>query len=70
MTRQEGIIKAYTENGPAVKSRSFPSDGRNLLNLILDTEYNNYVEQCERYCYEQPRPKNEWLNETITPKQA
>jgi hypothetical protein len=68
MTREQGIIKAYTENGPAVKARSFPSNGRNLITAILDTEYNNYAEQCELYCYEQPLPKSLWLNETITPK--
>lgn len=59
MKRREGIVKRWQEdNAKELK----PSQ----CGEIWQSEYANYTDLCY-FCYEEPLPYNDWLNQTINP---
>lgn len=60
MTRKEGIIKRY--EAPENSNLRIAVD--NDIDKAIMTEYKNYTENCY-YCSEEPKPFEEWANETI-----
>lgn len=66
MKRSEGILKRWKlDNNKSPVSLK----GKKLKDFetqLIQSEYNNYTDLCY-YCYEEPLPYNEWINQTIKP---